>query len=1176
VLRLSGGVYTAAMFAGVTQFERVDLLVGGTEVFLALGMPATSSGTFAVIGTAGNDRVIAAAGETARVGFNPGAGSDRFLGGDGDDQINMAIEDLDATDIFNGNAGRDRIGFTSAGTLTAAQMSGLSNIETFSLANGNNTIVLGTNLPTVNVAGRDGVDVVTMGLSTQYTSLAGGDDTMIVSASTVPALSSYGGTGIDTIRTVGGGTFSFGPLIVEFERLVMQDPATVDLTANLQVLTITGSAGEDIVSLGAVGYVADFGDGNDKIVNGDGNDVLDGGAGFDVFILGPGGGTVDLSITGPQDTGQGIDTIINFESAQGGAGDDVIYGDDNPNILNGAPGDDLIFGLGADDVLWGAGGNDIVDGGSGEDTAEYRYAAGGIVVNLAAGSPQVSNDGDGGQDTLISVEYVSGSQFDDTIDGDAGNNYLRGNGGNDIVRGGDGDDRIDGGGGNDVLDGQGGTDLVLYASAATGVTVDLSLAGPQNTVGAGIDTLSGFENLTGSIHDDQLFGDSGANVISGGAGNDVINGGAGRDTLYGGAGNDTLQDNDAIAQLFGEDGDDIANLSFQSGTLSGTVAAWILMGNGADTLNLVFNGTTLQPNRAITTGTNTSGAGTAPDAIEPGDGNDTVNVTGAFTATGTYLLTMSGDDLVSMNTNSAFAYVHLGAGNDIFRGGGGADTVYGGSGDDLLEGGPGNDLLDGQDGTDTASYESATGMVSIFLDNTGPQNTGGAGTDTLISIENLVGSAFADQLFGNSQANVIRGGAGNDYINGGAGNDQLYGDAGNDTLQDNDSFAYAQGGDGDDTGNFSFSAGALSGTATAWMQMGDGADTLNLTFNGTTLQADRAISTGTNADGAGAAPDAVEPGDGNDTVNVNGSFTATGTYLLTMSGNDTVNMNSSSVFAYVHLGAGNDRYNGNSGNDVAYGGAGNDTLYGNAGDDLLDGGLGDDTIDGGGGSNDTVSYSATATSATGGVTVDLSLSAAQNTGGAGIDTIFNMENVIGTDFADTLLGNAQVNRLEGGAGDDILAGRAAGDTIVTGAGNDLVRWYARTEGGDTVTDFVAGGTEDAFSFLASAFPLFNGQSSISILIDASAGGDLGSGNDVIGRTGVANAASVDSYLAGAVGTFAGGVFVLGQAAANGTVSLYYDPNAAAIGGSNAAGLLATLSGNTSLAAFAPQDFLFFS
>ena len=47
--------------------------------------------------------------------------------------------------------------------------------------------------------------------------------------------------------------------------------------------------------------------------------------------------------------------------------------------------------------------------------------------------------------------------------------------------------------------------------------------------GAGSDTVSNFENLTGSSFNDTLAGTAGANVIEGGAGNDVVTGGAGDD-----------------------------------------------------------------------------------------------------------------------------------------------------------------------------------------------------------------------------------------------------------------------------------------------------------------------------------------------------------------------------------------------------------------------------------------------------------------------------------------------------------------------------------------------------------------------------------------------------------------------------------------------------------------------
>ena len=91
----------------------------------------------------------------------------------------------------------------------------------------------------------------------------------------------------------------------------------------------------------------------------------------------------------------------------------------------------------------------------------------------------------------------------------------------------------------------------------------------------------------------------------------------------------------------------------------------------------------------------------------------------------------------------------------------------------------------GAAGTDTASYQAgAAAGVSVSLAVTTAQNTIGAGVDTLINFENLIGTAFNDTLTGNSGANVIDGLTGNDTLNGGAGNDPLTSGVGNDSVND--------------------------------------------------------------------------------------------------------------------------------------------------------------------------------------------------------------------------------------------------------------------------------------------------------------------------------------------------------------------------------------------------------
>lgn len=99
--------------------------------------------------------------------------------------------------------------------------------------------------------------------------------------------------------------------------------------------------------------------------------------------------------------------------------------------------------------------------------------------------------------------------------------------------------------------------------------------------------------------------------------------------------------------------------------------------------------------------------------------------------------------------------------------------------------GQGNNILDGGAGSDTVSYAagvSASTGVNVSLVTESAQSTGGSKIDTLISIENLIGSAFADHLTGNADANTLRGGAGNDTLDGRAGIDILHGGAGNDVF----------------------------------------------------------------------------------------------------------------------------------------------------------------------------------------------------------------------------------------------------------------------------------------------------------------------------------------------------------------------------------------------------------
>ncbi|MDH4384322.1 MAG: calcium-binding protein, partial [Caulobacter sp.] len=275
--------------------------------------------------------------------------------------------------------------------------------------------------------------------------------------------------------------------------------------------------------------------GDDFLDGGDGADLLDGGKGFDTasYATSLRAVTVSLALTVAQDTlGAGLDTLKDIENLEGSALGDTLTGNSLVNLMTG---------LAGDDILDGGKGNDALNGGDGLDTASYATATSAVTVNLLTGL----SSGGAGKDTLVSIENVTGSAFRDVLTGNTGANVLLGGGNNDI---------IDGGAGDDVMNGEAGTDLVSYASAVSGVTVSLALATAQNTGGAGIDTLSGFEDLTGSKFADSLTGDSLANRMTGGGGADSLTGGAGKDRFVYLAASDSNRSNtDLITDLTATD-----------------------------------------------------------------------------------------------------------------------------------------------------------------------------------------------------------------------------------------------------------------------------------------------------------------------------------------------------------------------------------------------------------------------------------------------------------------------------------------------------------------------------------------------------------------------------------------------------------------------------------------------
>ncbi len=196
--------------------------------------------------------------------------------------------------------------------------------------------------------------------------------------------------------------------------------------------------------------------------------------------------------------------------------------------------------------------------------------------------------------------------------------------------------------------------------------------------------------------------------------------------------------------------------------------------------------------------------GTGADTLIGGDGNDTYyvdNLSDVVTETGA-TASAGGIDTVCCYLADYTLGTNIENGRIMSLA---TANISGNTLNNLLYANNGSNSIAGGAGIDTASYVyTSTSGVTINLGLASPQVTGGSGSDTLTSIENLTGSNFADTLTGNSGDNTLIGGGGNDSLFGGLGNDVLTGSLGKDVLN---------GGAGNDT--FDFNALTELGMGTA-------------------------------------------------------------------------------------------------------------------------------------------------------------------------------------------------------------------------------------------------------------------------------------------------------------------------------------------------------------------------
>jgi Ca2+-binding RTX toxin-like protein len=859
VLRVGDGLATT------TNDDSANTLLGSAKNDMLIGL----GGNDTLTGGAGNDLLNGGTGDDSLDG---GTGSDSLIGGSGNDTyvVDSSGDVVSETSSSGGTADtvKSSISYTLVTNVEHLTLTGTAALN----GTGNtraNTLTGNTGNNILN--GKAGADTM-IGLT--------GNDTYVVDRATDEVTEGLN-AGTDTV----------------------QASATYTLAANVENLQLMGGAdlngtGNDLANL---------------VYANSGDNVLTGGDGIDTvsYLLGAFSGvTASLSGVIVDTEGSGSDTLIDFENLTGSAYDDDLTGNADANTLDGGAGSDYLRGGAGDDTYLVDGTDTVIElVGGGTDTvvSGVSYRLSDNVENLTLGGTARTGTGNSLANTLrgnASANFLDGKGGIDTMIGLAGNDiYVVDdsadtvtealNAGTDtvlafnsLVLGANvenlqlmGTSAINGTGntlnntiwanrGNNVLNGAAGTDTISYEfGAGAGVTVSLAVIAAQATGGSGSDTLSNFENLTGSNYDDTLSGNSFNNTLDGGLGLDTLS--------YGAA---------VIAALV-----NLGGLG-ASGTASGG-------GGGSDSVRNFEN---------VTGGSgNDSFIGTIGDNVfSGGDGTDTVSYQYITSATA---LTPEGVT-VSLSVSTAQDTGDSGGidtliGIENLTGGALADTLTGNALNNVLDGKGGDDILAGLAGDDTYIVDNINDTVSELA---------GGGTDTVKStvtytladnVENLelTGSLATINGTGNALANTLKGNAGQNRLDGGAGADTMTGGDGNDT--------YVVGAAGDTVVETSTSTSQID-TVESSITYTLGANLEKLLLTGATAingSGNERANTLTGNSGNNT----LSGFDGNDSIlGMDGADRLNG-----VAGNDTLTG-----------GAGNDTLTGGAGNDSLTGGAGDDFI----------------------------------------------------------------------------------------------------------------------------------------------------------------------------------------------------------------------------------------------------------
>ena len=723
-----------------------DLLLGGDDGDVLHG----GAGGDVLVGGAGNDYLLGGAGADSYV-WNNGDGNDVIAGFD-DSGDRIIVNDIDlaavrfeqiapASDYFSAVGYADMVLHYPDELLTinigAGPDKGSISLSQFSPESGQNYGIVLHQVeiappPTevvVSVLGLAANEVAPLAYARASSNQGGYDWSAVAIGFDAGAVANYASG--DLHGTLGG-AFEGGPV---------GDHLRGDDGAN----ALHGLAGDDNI---------EGGEGGDFLEGGAGSDVLYGGAGQDIIF-----GSARVGLSAVLDPAiqrdqfyltQIGDSAADSNIVEAGSGDDLVSGGEFADFIEGGSGLDYLLGGTGGDYISGGADRDVIYGDSALD---YRY------VEL---TPGVASE-------QLEIAFADGSdpvgQYDDVIHAGAGSDTVWGELGADEIHGEAGDDNLIGDRYHDAD----------YFNAEIPPYSDSSA------------------ELSSLLHgDDRLFGGEGSDLLLGLGGNDFLAGGPDADSLLGGSGDDiySFHAGDGLDHI--EDVDGTHTLLFNDIALDDMQIlfqgeqVFVGRGNGAEGF---YIDRSQWSNIKIALGT--------PDAVIERSRVDTRY----FDQAGNLLLSVAGTTAVTELERDALFTVDaadtekprivVGAGVDEVKieaqaEGGAAMRVLGSGLTQVL--------------VELGALQIATGFdflqivdgVTLSLNGFGGSVFGGAGHDRII------GSEDADTLHGGDGNDLLEGRGGNDTLQGDSGDDVLRGELGDDALSGGAGSDYLDGGPGDD------------------------------------------------------------------------------------------------------------------------------------------------------------------------------------------------------------------------------------------------------------------------------------------------------------------------------------------------------------------------------------------